>query len=194
MAAETSPRSPLLDLRDPMQVGVRVLELDGNVALLQQQVSQSLGNVSSQLSSLQGEVRAISRRVGEVVEAQHGFQSHSSGLERVAASIENHVREFGEWRKEHEKQNQMTADTINEARGGLRTFVKVSVIVGALIVFTVQLQFQYAAEQLSRAELRINEKADEMKEGRRADATRFERENAEVKADINEIKKLRGAK
>ena len=69
--------------------GAKVTTIEGALALLSQQVSQGLGNVTSQLSALQGDMRDNARQLAALNSAQHEFQAHSTGLERLAEAIEN---------------------------------------------------------------------------------------------------------
>jgi hypothetical protein len=140
------------DLSDPLQVAVKITRMEGTLALLSQQVSQGLGNVTNQLGAMQGEMRDTNRKVGELAHAQHEFTSHSDGLNRLGKSIEDHVHEFREWRKAHETDNRGVSDHVTGFRGALKLVAWAGVFVIALVVFTVQLQFDAASRDRLRIE------------------------------------------
>lgn len=165
-----SPQSPVADLSDPLQVAVKVTAFEGALALLSQQISQGLGNVQSQLSAMQGEMRETARKVADVAHTQHEFAAHSSGLDRLSKAIEAHVREFGEWRKTHETDNRTVSDHVTGFRSALKLIAWVGVFIVALVVFTVQLQFDGAARDRMRIEaahaadlLRVEKELDRLR-------------------------------
>ena len=141
---------PAVDLSDPMQVAVKVTTIEGALALLSQQVSQGLGNVTSQLSALQGDMRENAKTLAALNAAQHEFQAHSSGLERLAESIEKATVENMQWRRAHETDNRGVSDSVAAAKGALKLIAWSGVFVIGLVVFTVQLQFNAATTDRQR--------------------------------------------
>ena len=151
--------------------------------LLSSQVSQGMGNVSTQLAALQGESREITKRVGDLQIAQHQFTEHSSGLERLAESIDRHVQEFAEWRKGHEAENRAVSDHVTGFRGGIRALWTVGTLVIGLVVFTVQSQFASSAQD----RLRIERQHD-------TDLSRVERQLELARIEREELKRMKGLK
>lgn len=136
---------PTEDLSDPLQVAVKITRIEGAVALLGQQVSQGLGNVTSQLSAMQGEMRDTNRKVGDLAHAQH----ESTAL---GTAIGEHVHEFREWRKAHETDNRGVSDHVTGFRSALKLLAWGMAFLVALVVFTVQLQFDAASRDRLRIE------------------------------------------
>lgn len=109
-----------MDLRDPTVVAVEVTSIKGQMALLGQQVSQGLSNVSSQLAALQGDVREIERTVEKVATQQHELQTHSEGLQRAFTAIERVSTRMDHWIEVHENENQVIADKVTGHSTGVR--------------------------------------------------------------------------
>lgn len=171
------------DLSDPMQVAVKVTAVEGTLALLAQQVSQGLGNVQSQLSALQGDMRDTTKQLASMVATQVEFQAHSTGMERLAKAIEDSTLENMRWREKHEAENRGVADSVTSARGVTRFIAWIGAFIVGLVVFTVQMQFDGAAKDRQRLE-----------QAHRDDVGRLERRMDRADADREEIKKMKGLK
>ena len=174
---------PAVDLSDPMQVAVKVTTIEGALALLSQQVSQGLGNVTSQLSALQGDMRDNAKQLAALSSAQHEFSAHSTGLERLAEAIENSTKENMEWRRRHETENNDVSSAVQQAKGALWLLAFAGMAVVGLVVFTVQSQFEAATRDRQRIE-----KAHDI------DVARIEKRMDLADADRKELKNMRGLK
>lgn len=137
-----------IDLRDPTAVAVEVTAVKGQMALLAQQVSSGLSNVSSQLSALQGEVRDQGKTLKCVESGQHDMQSHSKGLDRLALAIERNSAEFGGWRDRHEADNKGVSDRVTTFRGVLIGVVAVIAVAAGAIAMNQEIRFKRADERL----------------------------------------------
>lgn len=164
------------------------------MALLSSQVQQGMGNVSSQLSALQGESREISKRVGDLQLAQHEFGEHSNGLNRLASIIEANTREFADWRKAHEAENRVVADHVTGFRGGIRALWAVGTLVIMLVVFTVQMQFSSSATDRMRIERQFSDVLAKLELRYTADIQRIDRQLDRAAAERDELRKMRGLK
>lgn len=152
----TTPKASHRDLTDPTQLAVEVTEVKGTLALLQQQVSGGLSNVSSQLASVQGDMRDMGKQLGALALAQADFTSHSSGLDRLAKAIEKSTVENSEWRKAHELTNQQTADKVTAFDGAIRALRWMVGIVVTLAVFGTGVYLTAATNWRSGIEGRID--------------------------------------
>jgi hypothetical protein len=152
-----------LDLRDPVNVAVKVTGLEGQVALMQQALSTGLSNVTSTLSAVQGEQQDLRREMARILESLHALKEHGSGLERLAQQIKDAGDGFNDWRREHEKDNQAVLERVNVWRG---VIIGVCILAGSLaasVIYIVQDGFSDARAEQARLEHRI-----EVLEGRRA--------------------------
>lgn len=174
---------PAVDLSDPMQVAVKVTTIEGALALLSQQVSQGLGNVQSQLSALQGDMRENAKQLAELNSAQHEFQAHSTGLERLAEAIEKSTEENHAWRRRHETENNEVSSSVQQAKGALWLLSFAGLAVAGLVVFTVQSQFDAATRDRQRIE-----KAHDI------DIARVEKRMDMADAERKEMKNMKGLK
>ena len=171
-----------IDLRDPTTVAVEVTTIKGQMALLGQQVSQGLSNVSSQLSALQGDVREIERTVEKVATQQHELQTHSEGLQRAFTAIERVSSRMDHWIEVHENENQVVADKVNSHSTGVRL-----VWIGLGVV--AALAWAYVESQLGRIGDRMT---DHVTSGSEAKAS-IERRLDRTEAAIEELKATRQA-
>ena len=144
--------APAEDLSDPLQMAVKVTRIEGTLALMQQQATQGMGNMTNALASLQAELRELTHRLTDVASAQHDFAAQSAGLQQISRSIDAHIRDYGEWRKVHESENRAVADHVTAARGALKLVAWSGVFVIGLLVFTVQMQFNGAQRDRLRIE------------------------------------------
>lgn len=171
------------DLSDPMQMAVKVTAVEGTLALLQQQVSAGLGNVSSQLSSLQGELREVSKVTSEVARHQQAMESHSEGLNRAFGAIERYANEFAGWRERHESENKGVSNSVTTFRGVLIGFGVLASLVVAGVVWVVSEGFQREAEERAKLEAKHD-----------IDVSKLERRTDVLGADVRELRETRGLK
>ena len=148
----TRGNAPAEDLSDPLQMAVKVTRIEGTLALMQQQATQGMGNMTNALASLQAELRELTHRLSDVASGQHEFATQSSALQQLSRSIDAHVRDYSEWRKVHESDNRAVADHVTAARGALKLVAWSGVFVIGLLVFTVQMQFNAAQSERLRME------------------------------------------
>jgi len=179
----TQKPAAAVDLSDPLQVAVKVTSVEGSLALLSQQVSQGLGNLQSQLSAMQGDMRAATDKLADLAATQHEIQAHSTGLDRLAKAIEESTKENMEWRRVHEEKNSRVADSVTTARGAMWALGIAGGLVIGLVVFTVQMQFTSATQDRQRIEKAHN-----------TDIDRIERRIDKADAEREEIKKMRDLK
>jgi hypothetical protein len=140
------------DFSDPASMAYELSELRGLYALLQQQNSGAIQNLTSSVQSMQADLRAIGHRVEEVTRLQVHQEQHGDGLRRAFEAIENlaestrvsfqqsrdaadeyRVRREAdetEWRAAHVKENNETRDKVMRFSGGA---VLASMIVGLLL-------------------------------------------------------------
>ena len=127
-----APPMKAAELLDAAVLAIELTELSGRHAMLQQQVSGSLTNISSQLSAVQSELQSQSRAVHNVELAQASMQAHSSAVERLAKAIESSAAENMRWRENHERENAKIAERVTKFQGAI---VVITLFAGA--VFTV---------------------------------------------------------
>jgi vacuolar-type H+-ATPase subunit I/STV1 len=144
------------DFSDPMHVAVRVMELERDTRLVEQSVSLGMKTVFDQLASVQGDLRDLDRSVHGIAAQAHEIQSHSTGLDRLAKSIEKHVEQQElRWSK-HEEENQRVADRVTLWRGVVIGFG----ILAALLVtgtgFFIKSQFDDATQARVRIDSRLD--------------------------------------
>lgn len=137
------------NLSDPLQVAVEVTEVKGTLAMLQSQVSTGMGNVSTQLAALQGDVRELSKVTSEVARHQQAMEAHSEGLNRAFVSIERLANEFSGWRKEHEEDNCVVADRVTTFKGVLIGFGLLGSLVVGMATWGVMSVIERADENLA---------------------------------------------
>lgn len=176
-------KDTVVDLRDPTVVAVEVTSIKGQMALLGQQVSQGLSNVSSQLSALQGDVREIERTVEKVATQQHELQTHSEGLQRAFTAIERLASRFDHWVEVHETENQLVADKVTGHSTGVRL-----VWIGLGVVAT--LAWAYVESRLGRIGDRLT---DHITSGADAKAG-IERRLDRAESEIGQLKTTRQAR
>lgn len=176
-----SPDRRPVDLSDPLQVAVKVTAIEGTLAMLQQQVSTGLTNVSSQLSALQGEQRDMGKSLREVADTQHEIQNQSEALERLARAIDRNSAEFAAWRDKHEVANQGVADKVTAARGALWVVSLVVLAVGALAGAYVNAEFANVRRESDAKEVRLGRDVDALE--KRVDANQ---------SRLDELQKMRG--
>lgn len=136
------------NLGDPLQVAVKVTAIEGQLAMLQQQVSGGLTNVSTQLAALQGEQRDMSKSLREVAITQHDMQAHSEGLERLARAIDRNSAEFSAWREKHEGENTKVSERVTTFKGMMVGFGIIASVLAAAMVYIVQSGFERQDENL----------------------------------------------
>lgn len=187
-----SPDRRPVDLSDPLQVAVKVTAIEGTLAMLQQQVSSGLTNVSSQLSAQQGELRDMGKSLREVADTQHEIQNQSEALERLARAIDRNSAEFAAWRDKHEVANQSVADKVTAARGALWVVSLVVLAVGALAGAYINAEFANVRRETEAKEvgLRREAQAAEARVGRELDA--LEKKVEANQTRIDEVQKMRG--
>lgn len=171
------------NLGDPLQVAVKVTSIEGQLAMLQQQVSTGLTNVSSQLSALQGEQRDMGKSLREVAITQHDMQAHSEGLERLARAIDRNSAEFASWREKHEGENRGVSDRVTTFRGMMIGFGIVATLLASAVIYNVQSGF-------NRQDERFN---DHVKTGADTRATLEQRITRNEQA-IEALKQTKGAR
>jgi hypothetical protein len=145
-----SPGSHARDMSDPLQLAVEVTEVKGTLAVLTQQVSTGLGNVSSQIASVQAEQRDQGRALQEVLTAQHDMQSHSEGLERLARAIDRNSAEFAAWREKHEGDNARVSDRVTSHSTGIKVSWALFMVIAGLVAAYSELRFRRADEMLAQ--------------------------------------------
>jgi hypothetical protein len=171
------------DFANPAEVAVEVTEIKGQVALLAQQVSTGLSNVSSQLGSLQGDVRDVQKGLQLVANQQHDIQAHSTGLDRLAKAIEAHVAASQEWQRTHVAENQAVADQVKGWRGMVIGFGIAASLLSAAAIYIVQDGFARDAAERARIEaIHVS------------DTNRLERVIERNQADIRELQQARAVK
>lgn len=140
------------DFTNPAEVAVEVTEVRGQLALLSQQVSAGLSNVSSQLSALQGEHRETQKEIRDVSSQLHGMREQSTGLARLAQSIADQTAENVAWRKTHEVENRDVADRVTLWRGILIGVVFLGGLLTTAGIYFVQDGFSRSAQERARIE------------------------------------------
>jgi anti-sigma-K factor RskA len=145
-----------VDWTEPMQVASRVMEVEGDIRLLSQQVTMGLKIVTDQQASMQGDIREIERVARNIESQQHEIQSHSTGLERLAKAIEKHVdQQERRWEKQ-ETENKAVADRVNFWRG---IVIGISLLAGLLLsagIYIVNSRFDDAAKERVRIDSRLD--------------------------------------
>lgn len=179
-----TPRAPgeahKTDFSNPAEVAVEVTEVKGQLALLSQQVSAGLSNVSTQLGALQGDVRDVQKGLQLVANQQHDIQAHSTGLDRLARAIEAHVTASQEWQRAHVAENQAVADQVKGWRGMVIGFGLAAGLLSAAAIYIVQDGFSRAAAEMARVEA-----------AHVSDTNRLERIIERNQADIRELQQAR---
>lgn len=176
--AEAAPHRT--DFSNPAEVAVEVTEVRGQLALLSQQVSAGLSNVSSQLAAMQGDLRDVQKDLKGVSQAQHALGEHSTGLERLALAIENQTKENVAWRRTHEAENRVVADRVTLWRGVVIGCVALGGMLTTAGIYFVQDGFNRSASERARIEA-----------SHAADINRLERVIERNQADIRELQQTR---
>ncbi len=146
-----------MDLSDPLQVAVEVTTVKGTLALLQQQVSIGLTNLSSQMAAIQAEQHASTKVIAEVARQQQAMETQSEGLSRAFIAIERVADEFARWREPHELANRNVADRMTTFQGVLIGFGLLAATVVGLAALSVQQGFRRADENLAAYVIRSAE-------------------------------------
>lgn len=172
-----------VNLSDPLQVAVKVTSIEGSLAVLTQQVSTGLGNLSSQLAAVQAEQRDQSKSLREVAITQHDMQAHSEGLERLSRAIDRNSGEFAAWREKHEGENTKVSERVTTFKGVMVGFGLLATLLAGAMVYIVQSGFQRQDEKLTGH-------AQSEVESRSALTTRITR----TEEEIEKLKATRGAR
>lgn len=173
-----TPRAPQAeglnptDLLDPTTVAVEITAIKGQMALLNQQVSQALSNVGSTLTAMQGDLREVQKDVREVMSQQHALADHSTGLERLGAAIEKFTHENEAWRRSHEGENRGVADRVTFWRGAVFVLTLLGGVVSTAVVYIVQDGFARDAAERARLERLIERNEADIRELQQARAVK----------------------
>lgn len=146
---------PATDFNDPMQVAVRLMEIERDGRLIGQQVTLGMRQMTEQQASTQGDIREIERVVREIQSAQHEIKSHSSGLERLAASIDKHVTQQEKRWEKHEAENAIVASQVTMWRGVVIGFGVLAALLVGGTVYWIQDGFNSAAKERVRIDARL---------------------------------------
>lgn len=145
-----------VDWAEPMQVAARVMEVEGDIRLLSQQVTMGLKIVTDQQASMQGDIREIERVARNIESQQHEVRTHSTGLDRLAKAIEKHVdQQEKRWEKQ-EAQNKAVDDRVNFWRG---IVLGISLLAGLLLtagIYILNTRFDDAAQARVRIDARLD--------------------------------------
>lgn len=170
-----------MDLRDPALVAIEMTAIKGEFALLSSQVSQGIGNLTSQVSAIQGEFREHGRVLRSVESAQLEMQAHSNAVDRLARAIEAGTAENMRWRKDHEGENRVVADRVTTFRG---IMLGVTILAGA--AFTIAMnwitaEFSNVRGEATREAVVLAEKRSAIEATHKADIAQIHRELDEIK-------------
>lgn len=141
------PNRPI-DMADPLQVAVKVTSIEGSLAVLTQQVSTGLGNLSSQVAAVQAEQRDQGKSLRDVAVTQRDMQGHSEGLERLARSMDRYSAEFASWRDKHEAENKGVAERVTTFKGVIIGFGILATVLASAMGYIVRTGFQRMDENI----------------------------------------------
>lgn len=104
----------------PHSMMLEFTQMKGEQALMNQRLDSSIQAMTSSLQALQGDTRFLREKVDELAHGQSDFAHHSSGLERLAKSIEKMNLDSERRWEAHESDNKVVADRVAEHRTGVR--------------------------------------------------------------------------
>lgn len=157
-----------VDLTDPKQLAIEVVGMRGTLALFQQQLSTGLGNNTSALSALQGDVRDLRNATSQVATLLQAMETHSQGLNRAFSEIHAIAREWHDWRKDHEAKNQGTSDAVTTWRGVVIGMGLVGTLLVSAAIYIVESRF--ASAQLDRSRIEATQSTQYRETDARLDA------------------------
>lgn len=79
--------SPGFDPGDPMQVGIKFVQLDSAIDSIRVAMTNSNQNLASAIQGLQQEVRELGKGISGIAQLEHDRKTHSDGLERAFEAI-----------------------------------------------------------------------------------------------------------
>lgn len=107
------------DFNDPLQVAVRVLQVENTVSQLALSVTNTSQNLSSSIQSMQTELHTLVKSVNELSTKTLEHNSHSDGLMRafkalgdLAILVDGITKESIDWRTKHVAENSQVEKSI----------------------------------------------------------------------------------
>lgn len=204
-----NPRTGLeFDPSDPVQVAVKLTQLEGAVAAAQQAFSQTATNLTQGMGALQTEVRAVAEQVRDLAKIGHKQDGHEAGLNRAFEAIRDLAREttrrFSDqaedlegwrskyeaerdlWRSNHEADNRKTREKLILWNGVGLGFSMLSTVLVALLTYVYLGDKQVAADERARIERQSDDRHARLD---RSD----EQHNAAIRALERDVARLQQA-
>lgn len=152
-----TPGTQMTDMKDPMQLVIKLTKLEEHLSSMQQNFTASQNNSSQSMMALQSEVRHIGEslsRLGAVAEMQVSDRDSIKRIwERIEANERGHHLRWDQFFDEHEKYREATSERMSSTRSKVDRIlavafgVSVTVGVAMTIVYDTNAKLQAANEQ-----------------------------------------------
>lgn len=183
----TPNRTAQVDMTDPVQAAVKIATIESAMNNIQSRVSEGFLAVGSRLDAMQADQRESARVQGEVSKQLHDLQSHSDGLNRLATAIERQASEFANWRDRHEIDNRAVADKVTRFGGWVGGF-------GVLGMLVAGGAWAWVTTRFEQVDARTTETALIQARDLSRIEVKHDKDITEIRSDISELRKMRGAK